>query len=190
MSQHDIKHRLSRVLFKLVHHKINNMVSTAQKVSVDKAMIPKKFFVTGGKAISPASELNALDRALKNAGIAQCNLVSVTSILPPGCKQVANMRIPVGSITHAVMAKMDGGEGTIVAAGIAWTWEKDGKYGLVAEAHGYVDRRALQKTLDLEISEMATTRGIEIEKINHRIEVLRVPKGNYGCVIAALVYVT
>jgi pyruvoyl-dependent arginine decarboxylase (PvlArgDC) len=34
-----------------------------------------------GKAITQVSELNAVDLALKNAGIAQCNLVSVSSVL-------------------------------------------------------------------------------------------------------------
>jgi len=45
-------------------------------------MIPKEFFVTSAKATSPVSELNAFDLALKNAGIAQCNIVPVSSILP------------------------------------------------------------------------------------------------------------
>jgi arginine decarboxylase len=84
---------------------------------------------------------------------------------------------------------MDGSEGTTIGAGIAWAWESDGKYGLVAEAHGYMDARALKETLQWKIKEMAKIRGIKIEKINYRMEVLRVPMDNYGCVISALVYV-
>ncbi|MDH5783929.1 MAG: pyruvoyl-dependent arginine decarboxylase [Candidatus Bathyarchaeota archaeon] len=152
-------------------------------------MIPKEFFITSGKAISPVSELNAFDLALKKAGIGQCNLVPVSSILPPKCRNRKWRKIPAGSITHAVIARMDGGEGTTIGAGIAWAWESERKYGLVAEAHGYMDARALKETLQWKIKEMAKIRGIQIDKINYRIEALRVPMDNYGCVISALVYV-
>jgi len=153
-------------------------------------MIPKKFFVTSGKAISPVSELNAFDLTLKNAGISQCNLVSVSSILPPNCIEKKRQKIPIGSIIFAVMARMDGEEGTLTGAGIAWTWEKDKKYGLVAEAHGYMDQKALKEILEWKIREMAKIRQIEINEINYRFENLRVPMDNYGCVLAALVYIS
>jgi len=151
-------------------------------------MIPKEFFTTSGNAISTVSELNAFDLALKKAGIAQCNLVSVSSILPPECKERKWRKIPPGSITYAVIARMDGDEGTNIGAGIAWTWEKNKNYGLVAEAHGHMDRRALKEILEWKIREMAKIRGIEIDTISYRMEILRVPMDNYGCVIAVLVY--
>jgi len=151
-------------------------------------MIPKEFFVTSGKAVSPVSELNAFDLALKKAGIAQCNLVSVSSILPKDCFEIKKHNISAGSITYSVLARMDGDEGTNVGAGIAWAWAKSKKYGLVAEAHGYMDKRALQETLEWKIREMAKIRGIQIGNIQMRLEVLRVPMDNYGCVISALVY--
>jgi Uncharacterized conserved protein len=127
-------------------------------------MIPKEFFITSGKATSPVSELNAFDLALKKAGIAQCNLVPVSSILPPGCKERKWRKITAGAITHAVIARMDGDEGTTIGAGIAWAWEKDRKYGLVAEAHGYMDLKALRETLEWKLKEMAKIREIEIDK--------------------------
>jgi len=151
-------------------------------------MIPKEFFITSGKAVSPVSELNAFDLALKKAGIAQCNLVSVSSILPKDCGEIKKHNITAGSITYSVLARMDGDEGTNIGAGIAWAWAKSKKYGLVAEAHGYMDRKALQETLEWKIKEMAKIRGIQIANVQTRIEVLRVPMDNYGCVISALVY--
>ncbi|MFQ6065252.1 MAG: pyruvoyl-dependent arginine decarboxylase, partial [Candidatus Bathyarchaeia archaeon] len=123
-------------------------------------MIPKEFFVTSGKAISPVSQLNAFDHALQNAGIAQCNLVQVSSILPPECKEGKLKEIPAGSIIHAVAARMDGTEGMTISAGIAWAWEKNGRYGLVAEAHGQMDQQSLKVTLEWKIREMAKARGI------------------------------
>ncbi len=87
-------------------------------------MIPKEFFVTCGKAVSKVSPLNAFDLALVKAGIAQCNLVNVSSILPPGCKETKRKKIPIGSITYAVLARMDGNEGETIGAGVAWGWKK------------------------------------------------------------------
>jgi arginine decarboxylase len=83
---------------------------------------------------------------------------------------------------------MDGDEGTTIGAGIAWAWAKSKKYGLVAEAHGYMDKKALEETLEWKIKEMAKIRGIQIGPTQMRLEVLRVPMDNYGCVISALVY--
>jgi len=151
-------------------------------------MIPKEFFITSGKAVSPVSELNAFDLALKKAGIAQCNLVCVSSILPKGCTEVEKHNIDAGAVTFAVLARMDGDEGTTIGAGIAWAWARSRRYGLVAEAHGFMDKKALEETLDWKIKEMAKIRGIQIGPIEKRMEVQRVPMDNYGCVISALVY--
>lgn len=151
-------------------------------------MIPKRFFTTSGKATSPVSQLNAFDLALKRARIAQCNLLCVSSILPKDCKEMSRHNIPAGSITYTVLARMDGEEGTTIGAGIAWAWTKGRKYGLVAEAHGYMDRKALEEILAWKIREMAKIRKVEIGNIRMRMEVLEVPMDNYGCVISALVY--
>jgi len=151
-------------------------------------MIPKEFFVTSGKATSQVSELNAFDLALKKAGISQCNIVSVSSVLSPGCKERKWKDIPIGAITYAVVARMDGKEKDIIGAGIAWTWEKNKKYGIVAEAHGNMNQKALKDTLEWKIKEMAKIREIEIDKITYQTENLKIPKNNYGSVIVALVY--
>jgi len=151
-------------------------------------MIPKKFFVTGGKATSSTSKLNAFDLALKEAGIAQCNIVYVSSILPPNCEEVDPKPIPIGAITYVVMSRMDGEGGEKIGAGIAWSFEEKNGYGIVAEAHGHVDEKEIRKALESRIHEMARIRNIEVGKIKYRIETLDVPSGNYGCVIAALVY--
>ncbi|NIR13250.1 MAG: pyruvoyl-dependent arginine decarboxylase [Desulfobacterales bacterium] len=151
-------------------------------------MIPKEFFVTAGKAISSVSKLNAFDQALKKAAIAQCNLVQVSSILPPGCQEVELRELPAGSVIHTVMARTDGSEGERIGGGVAWTWEKRGKYGLVAEAHGQTSRRSLEATLEWKIREMARAREVEVSEINYCAESLTVPLENYGCVVAALVY--
>ena len=151
-------------------------------------MVPKEFFVTSGKACSPTSELNAFDEALKNAGIAQCNLVPVTSILPKGCIQRESIAIPVGAITYTVIAKMDGTEGQNIGAAIAWSWDKKSRSGIVAESHGFMEEDALLEIAEWKIKEMAKIREMEIRKINYKYETMQVPMDNYGCVVAALVF--
>lgn len=151
-------------------------------------MVPREFFVTSGKAFSPTSELNALDQALKNASIAQLNLVPVTSIIPKGCIQRKMIDIPIGAITHAVIARMDGIEGQNIGAAIALSWEKAGKCGIIAETHGYMEEEALLEIAEWKIKEMAQIREIEIDEIEYIYETMRVPMDTYGCVIAALVF--
>lgn len=128
-------------------------------LKVEIKMIPREFFVTSGKAYSPISQLNALDQALKNAGIAQCNLVPVTSIIPEGCVQKEVSRIPIGAITHAVIARMDGIEGENIGSAISWCREKGDGWGIVAETHGYMKESALLEIAEWKIKEMAKIRG-------------------------------
>ena len=151
-------------------------------------LIPKEFFVTSGKAVSPVSELNAFDLALKDAGIEHCNIVKVSSILPPNCREVERRSLPVGAITYAVLARMNGSAGSTISAGIARAYEEKNGYGIVAEAHGYMDEKTAREVLESKVKEMARARGIRIGEIKYNIETLNVPPENYGCTVAALIY--
>jgi arginine decarboxylase len=153
--------------------------------------LPKKFFITNGSATSSVSALNAFDGALVKAGIAQCNLVNVSSILPPDAEMMERQTITPGTITFSVMARMDGDPGETIGAGIGWVWgsTSDGqRYGIVAEAHGYKDKEAIEKELKWNLQEMAKIRDLNIETIQTRAEFIEVPKGKYGSAVVALVY--
>lgn len=80
--------------------------------------LPTKFFVTSGEAISKVSDLNAFDQALLKAGIGECNIVAVSSILPVGIKQVDRRVLPMGAITHCVLAQQRGNEGEMISTGV------------------------------------------------------------------------
>src|SRR3989442_7615360 len=97
--------------------------------------IPTKFFVTSGKAVSKVSDLNAFDEALQNAGLAEQNIVSVSSVLPVGIRPVRQRDLPMGAITHCVLAQQRGGEGETISAGIADRVPDDDFGGYVAESH-------------------------------------------------------
>lgn len=152
--------------------------------------IPKKFFVTSGKAASRVSDLNAFDLALQQAQIAEVNLVSVSSVLPVGIEQIPPMPLPMGNITFAVLAQQRGGEGEMISAGIAYAFRKDGLGGYVAEAHMHGSGSALRKVLQWKMGEMAKRRGCTIKRINYEIRELSVPMDNYGACIAALIFVS
>ncbi len=151
-------------------------------------LTPKKFFVTAGRGLSKVSKLNAFDRALIDAGIGNCNLVPVSSILPGGAEECGLCDIPAGSIVFVVMAKMDGSEGETLGAGIAWAWEENGRFGIVVEAHDNMDHERLKTALNDRLNEMAVMRGIKLKNVKYRVESLNVPKGFYGSVVAALVF--
>lgn len=150
--------------------------------------LPTRFFVTSGKASSKVSDLNAFDRALLAARIGEQNLVSVSSVLPEKIRQVDPIDLPVGAITHCVLAEMRGGEGEMISAGIAYAFRKDGKGGYVSEGHIHGTKRALREILEWKMEEMATLRNIELETVKYRIEELSVPMDHYGACVAALTY--
>lgn len=154
--------------------------------------LPRKFFVTSGKAVSAESSLNAFDQALMNAGIDQYNIVPVSSIIPPDAVEVSPVNLTPGAVVFAVLARMDGTSGETISAGIGWAWGRlpDGRsYGLVAEAYGHKDKWAIEEELKTKIREMARARGMELGEVKIRAESIEaVPKGMYGCVVAAFVY--
>ena len=144
-----------------------------------------------GKAASDISPLNAFDEALMKAGITQCNIVSVSSILPPDAKEVDPAPITPGTITFAVLARMDGGSRETIGSGVAYARcysPISGGYGIVAEAHGYKDERALKAELKHKLEQMAKVRGLEIREVKYMVESMEVPRGKDGCVITTLVY--
>lgn len=156
-------------------------------------LLPRRFFVTSGCGVSASSPLNAFDAALTNAGIGQCNLVCVSSILPANAKMVnSNPKIEPGTITFCVLARADGGPGDLIGAGLGWAWiecEGGERYGVVAEAHGRKGREEIEEELEVKLREMADARGARIIEMEKRCECMQVPDGCYGCCVVALVYV-
>ena len=150
--------------------------------------VPSRFFVTSGKGINKTSELNAFDLALLQAGIGEQNLVSVSSVLPVGIRQVDRVPIARGAITHCVLARHGGGEGEVISAGIAYGFRTDGQGGYVAEAHLHGTQKSLKEFLRWRMTEIAHFRGVELRRIQYRTEELSIPMDHYGVCIAACVF--
>ena len=151
-------------------------------------LIPKKYFITSGKAVSDVSSLNAFDRALLSAGISEQNLVAVSSVIPEGSERIEPVEIGMGAVTHCVISQMRGKSEEIISAGIAYAYRKDGKGGYVAEGHLHGSADSLRTELDRKIREMSKIRNTDFGDTHFVIEDMLVPNGLHGCCIAALVF--
>jgi arginine decarboxylase len=115
--------------------------------------------------------LTSFELALRDAGIASFNLVSVSSIVPPECKLVSKARglscLDHGEIVYCVLAKNQTSEShRLGAASIGVAIPTDPKrYGYLSEHHafGQNERQAGEYAEDLAASMLASTLGIEID---------------------------
>lgn len=151
-------------------------------------LVPSKFFIVSSSAVSKTSDLNAFDRALYDAGIGEQNLLSVSSVIPIGAEKIGTKELPMGAVTHCVLAQMRGSEGEMISAGIAYAMRKDGKGGYIAEGHIHGSKNSLKEVLTWKMEEMASIRGTEFLPIEFAIEELSIPLDNYGACIAAVVF--
>lgn len=133
-------------------------------------MVPKRIFFTKGVG-KHRHNLESFEAALRDAGIAQFNLVKVSSIFPPGCKIVSRrVGLPclrAGSIVHCVMAEARTDEpNRLVSAGIGLAVPAKGdQFGYISEHHGYglVEKKCDDFVEDMAASMLATTLGIEFD---------------------------
>ncbi|UCB61267.1 MAG: arginine decarboxylase, pyruvoyl-dependent [Candidatus Bathyarchaeota archaeon] len=133
-------------------------------------MIPSSFFLTRG--VGKHREcLQSFELALRNAGIHYCNIVNVSSIVPPGCRLLPRSRglkrIKPGEITFVVLSRNSTNEPhRLVAAsiGVAMPSEKD-SYGYLSEHHSFGQTReaAGDYAEDLAATMLATTMGIPFD---------------------------
>jgi arginine decarboxylase len=133
-------------------------------------MIPKYFFLTKGVG-KHREQLQSFELALRDAGIQHCNIVSVSSIVPPGCRLLSRERglklIRPGEITSVVLARNSTNEPhRLIAAsiGVAIPSVKN-DYGYLSEHHsfGQTDDKAGDYSEDLAATMLATTMGIQFD---------------------------
>jgi len=155
-------------------------------------MLPKKFFVTTGVGMDE-DPLNAFDAALRDAGIAECNLVPVSSILPKNAVHVEPVRIEPGTITFCVLARQDGNAGELISAGIGYGWLSDDSgrrvHGVVCEHGGFHPKEFVRERLEAMLCRMARIRGLNLEERRIYVESVEVEAGKCGSGVAALVFV-
>jgi arginine decarboxylase len=133
-------------------------------------MVPTHMFLTRGVGVHK-EKLASFEEALRSAGVAYCNLVSVSSILPPHCKIIPRKRgeklLKPGEITFCVMARSETNErNQLISASVGLAKPTDiGTYGYLSEhhAHGETDEETGEYTEDLAAQMLATTLGVEFD---------------------------
>jgi arginine decarboxylase len=133
-------------------------------------MIPKYFFLTKGVG-KHKEQLQSFELALRDAGIHHCNIVNVSSIIPPGCKLIPREQglkaIRPGEITFVVLARNSTNEPhrlIVSSIGVAIPSGKN-NYGYLSEHHTYgqTDEVAGDYAEDLAATMLATTMGIQFD---------------------------
>ncbi len=133
-------------------------------------MIPSRVFFTKGVGVHK-EYLTSFELALRDAGIAPFNLVTVSSIYPPGCKRISREEglklIKPGQIIYCVMSRNATSEpNRLIAASVGCAMPSDvGQYGYLSEHHSYgeTDQKAGDYAEDLAATMLATTIGVEFD---------------------------
>lgn len=129
--------------------------------------VPKMMFFTKGKGIHK-DYLTSFELALRDAGIADLNLVSVSSILPPRCKIVAMQQgrkyLKSGQVVFTIMARSATNEpNRLIAASIGLARPADeSQYGYLSEHHstGETAQKAGDYAEDMAMEMLASILGL------------------------------
>jgi len=133
-------------------------------------MVPKKIFFTKGVG-RHKEQLESFEAALRDAGIEHCNLVTVSSIFPPGCEIVTKEKgvtyLKPGMITFVVMSRNASNEpNRLIASSVGFAQPKDPTtYGYLSEHHsfGETDEKAGERAEDMAASMLASTLGLDFD---------------------------
>ena len=131
-----------------------------------------------GEASTP---LSAFDAALKDAGVYNYNLITLSSVIPPNSKVVKTDKFETpgnewGHKLYCVMAEERNNEaGKFIAAGIGW-YQLEDKRGVFVEHHLIGDTRiAVESELYFRIknslNDLCSFRGIKFESKKMKYEV-------------------
>ncbi len=131
-------------------------------------LIPTKVFFTKGVG-RHTSRLGSFERALRDAGIAQFNLVEVSSIFPPNAEIVSKEEglkyLKPGQIVFVVMAKNSSNElNRMISASVGLAVPKDrSRYGYLSEHHSFGEtaQTAGDYAEDLAAEMLASTMGLQ-----------------------------
>ena len=133
-----------------------------------------KITVTWGTGTG-STKLSAFDRALWEAGIANLNLIPLSSVIPPDSDiqikklKSSNAEKNFGKRVYLVLSCMDTSKiGRLAFAGVGWTMVKKSKKGLFVEHHGRSEKEVKNKIIN-SLNDMVKYRKEKYEKIEYKI---------------------
>jgi arginine decarboxylase len=135
-----------------------------------------KIYLSSGTGTGP-TELSAFDAALNDAGVANYNLIRLSSVIPP--KTIVNVSeksIPKGALSgewgdrlYVVMAEKRVNSPNAEAwAGIGWVQDKSSGKGLFVEHEGESEK-VVRNDIKQSLEQLMTTRNIDFGEINMRV---------------------
>lgn len=132
--------------------------------------VPRFFFLTKGVG-KHKENLESFEVALKDAGISSYNLVTVSSIVPPSCKQITKEQgvgmLKPGEIVFLVLARNSTNEPhRLLASSIGLAIPRDETvHGYLSEWHcfGATEEEAGEYSEDLAAQMLASTLGMDFD---------------------------
>ncbi len=133
-------------------------------------IIAREIFLTKGVG-RHREKLSSFELALRNAGIAHYNLVSVSSIFPPRCKMISRAaglnKLQKGQVAFTVMSRNETQEpNRLITSSIGVAIPADPeRVGYLTEHHdfGKTEKFVGDYVEDLAASMLATSLGLEID---------------------------
>lgn len=132
-----------------------------------------KIYLSTGIGEGP-TKLAAFDSALNNAGIANYNLIRLSSVIPPN-SDLIELKSPISHIEmpgnwgdrlYVVMADMRVSTlNTEAWAGVGWVQDKNTKKGLFVEHEGYSEA-AVRKDITQSLEGLMETRNVDFGPIH------------------------
>jgi arginine decarboxylase len=144
-----------------------NITTTPTTLSNPILYVPKIMFLTKGKGLHK-DYLTSFELALRDAEIADLNLVSVSSIKPAQCKIVSRQEgrkhLMSGQVVFTVLARSSTNEpNRLIAASVGLASPADNtQYGYLSEHHstGETAQKAGDYAEDMAMEMLATTLGL------------------------------
>ena len=134
------------------------------------AFVAKKIFLTKGVG-KHRERLSSFELALRNAGIAACNIVRVSSIFPPHCKLISRTEglkhLKPGQVAFVVISENQTREPhRLIAATVGVAIPRDKNlYGYLSEHHSFGESEDIAGDYAEELAAemLATTLGLEFD---------------------------
>ncbi len=126
----------------------------------------RRFWLGAGVGRGPY-ELVAFDRALRDAGVADYNLLKISSILPPGAEPAPEVDLPPGSLLPIAYGEYFSSEEgiTISAAVAAGLPQEPEAVGVIMEVSGPLSEQEARRKAE-EMARMALEdRGVGVREI-------------------------
>lgn len=148
--------------------------------------IPDKFKLVSGTA-EGEERLTAFDKAIFKAGVGNCNLVKVSSILPPHSRLDNNIMLIPGALVPIAYGFITSDvPGEVISAAVAVGLAEDpGSYGIIIEHSGRARRTEIEAKTIRMVEEAFGFRSLPLaqiiaESVEHRVV-------KQGCAFAGVV---